>query len=72
MVVSCTVDEGKTNSDFTREGESVRVGPNLCLSAIVPSPLLGYGGIEVASSRHTTLHRRRNNNVVGGAKQYVI
>ena len=34
-----------------REGESVGVGPNLCLSAIVLSPLVGYGGVKVFSSR---------------------
>ena len=38
-----------------REGESVGVCPNLCLTAIVLSPLVGYGGIiQIFSFRDPT------------------
>ena len=37
-----------------QEVESAGFGPNLCLSAIVFSPLVGCRGVEVFSSRDTT------------------
>ena len=36
------------------EGKSVGVGPNICLSPIFLSPLVGDGGVEIFSSRDIT------------------